>query len=402
MGFANYIVEKLVGYDIFKSEDELKSSLDKAERKINTLNLRHKEATDNIASKNQKIEQLNDKITGLQQQVAQLTNNLDIKNNEVVDLTGKLEELNSQYKSKQGSVMNYIKKINTLTKENDHLKVQVEKYIHELEAMTVEKDALEVSKQELESKINSLTAKDSDPKNYNEINKNPRDSKICFDCDSHTYTFNGTVFKSVTTIVDECFEKFDADYWARKKAPSLGMTPQAVKDMWDQKGEEARNLGTQMHEKIERYYMGFPNSSDETYNLFCQFTEQYKLSPYRTEWAIYDEDSHVAGTLDFLNYQDGIFTIYDWKRSNKVIKNGQPEKVSRWRKHALRPISHIHDTTYWHYALQVSIYRYILEKNYGIKVASSYLAVFHPDYNQPYVVDVPYMKDEVITVLSRQ
>ena len=131
MGFVQFLITKLVGYDIFKSEDELKSSLDKAERKINTLNLRHKEATDNIASKNQKIEQLNDKITGLQQQVAQLTNNLDIKNNEVVELTGKLEELNSQYKSKQGSVMNYIKKINTLTKENDHLKVQVEKYIHE-------------------------------------------------------------------------------------------------------------------------------------------------------------------------------------------------------------------------------------------------------------------------------
>ncbi|MBQ2485300.1 MAG: hypothetical protein II519_08300, partial [Muribaculaceae bacterium] len=52
-----------------------------------------------------------------------------------------------------------------------------------------------------------------------------------------------------------------------------------------------------------------------------------------------------------------------------------------------------------HYALQVSIYRYILEKNYGISVSQSRLAVFHPDYDRPYVIDIPYMKEEVITVL---
>lgn len=238
--------------------------------------------------------------------------------------------------------------------------------------------------------------------NYNETHKHERDSRIQFDSDSHTYTLNGKVFKSVTTVVEECFEQFDADYWARKKAPYMRMTPEAVKAMWERKGEEARNLGTQMHEKIERYYLGLPNSSDDTYKLFYQFAQQYRLTPYRTEWAIYDEESKVAGTLDFLNCENGIFTIYDWKRSNKVIVDGQPEKVSKWGKRAFKPISHIHDTTFWHYALQVSIYRYILEKNYGIVVSASRLAVFHPDYTRPYVVDVPYMKDEVLAVLRKQ
>lgn len=238
--------------------------------------------------------------------------------------------------------------------------------------------------------------------NYNDLNKHSRDSKIKFDCNTHIYTLNGQVFKSVTTIVEQCFQQFNADFWAKKKAPSLGMTPQAVKAMWERKGEEARNLGTQMHEKIERYYMGLPNQSDDTYALFCKFAQQFKLTPYRTEWAIFDEDSKVAGTLDFLNYRDGVFTIYDWKRSNKVIVNGQPEKVSPWGKRAFKPISHIPDTTFWHYALQVSIYRFILEKNYGITVSSSHLAVFHPDYSCPYVIEVPYMRNEVIAVLNNQ
>lgn len=237
---------------------------------------------------------------------------------------------------------------------------------------------------------------------FNDINKHERDARLHFDAASHTYTLNGTVFKSVTTVVEECFEQFDADYWAQKKAPSMGMSPEEVKAMWERNGEKARNLGTQMHEKIERFYLGLPNDSDPTYNLFLQFTKQYHLTPYRTEWAIFDEDSRVAGTLDFLNYSVGVFTIFDWKRSNKIISCGVPVKMSQWGKRAFGPIAHVHDTTYWHYALQVSIYRYILEKNYGIHVTTCKLAVFHPDYNRPYVIEVPYMRDEVIAVLNKR
>lgn len=238
--------------------------------------------------------------------------------------------------------------------------------------------------------------------NYNLINRHPLDSQINFDEPTHTYTVNGRVFKSVTTIVEECFEQFDAEYWSKKKAPSLGLTPQQVKRMWEKKGEEARNLGTQLHEKIERYYLGQSNISDDTYRLFEKFTQLYHLSPYRTEWTIFDEDTQIAGTLDFLNFQNEVFTIYDWKRSNKVVVCGKAETYSKWGKKAFNPISHVPDTTYWHYALQVSIYRYILEKNYNIVVSKSNLAIFHPDYSQPYVLEVPYMRDEVIKLMANR
>lgn len=237
--------------------------------------------------------------------------------------------------------------------------------------------------------------------NYNEINKHSRDSLIKFDSESHTYTYQGQVFKSVTTIVEDCFEKFDEDYWAKRKAPSMLMSEQAVKELWARKSAAAHNLGTQMHEKIERFYLGLPNESDPTYKIFEQFTRENELVPYRTEWAIFDEESKIAGTLDFLDYQDGVFTIYDWKRSNKVVVRGKPEKVNPWGKHALKPIQHVYDTAYWHYALQVSFYRYILEKNYGISVSNSRLAVFHPECYCPQVVDVPYMKKEVIDILNK-
>ena len=236
--------------------------------------------------------------------------------------------------------------------------------------------------------------------NYNQLNRHERDSRLHFDAREHVYTIDGEVFRSVTSVVESCFEQFDTDYWAEKKAPALGLTPEELKARWARKGEIARTLGTQMHEKIERYYLGLPNQTDDTYQLFLCFAQQCHLTPYRTEWAIFDEDSRVAGTLDFLNLEDGVFTIYDWKRSNKILYHGQPDTVSRFGKKALAPISHIPDTTYWHYALQVSIYRYILEKNYHIRTAAGRLAIFHPDYHQPHVVEVPYLRDEAIAVLQ--
>ena len=53
--------------------------------------------------------------------------------------------------------------------------------------------------------------------NYNEINRHSRDSLIHFDSKSHTYTYQGQIFKSVTTIVEECFEQFDTDYQIEEK-----------------------------------------------------------------------------------------------------------------------------------------------------------------------------------------
>ena len=74
--------------------------------------------------------------------------------------------------------------------------------------------------------------------NCNQINQHDRDSLIRFDEASHTYSVHGQVYKSVTTLIGECFEQFDADYWAAKKAPSMGVTPEELKAMWERKGEE--------------------------------------------------------------------------------------------------------------------------------------------------------------------
>ena len=235
---------------------------------------------------------------------------------------------------------------------------------------------------------------------YNDRHKHERDDLLHFDEAEHKYTCNGKQLESVTTVVENCFKKFDADYWAERKASQLGITPEELKAEWEAKAQQARDLGTMMHDKIEKYYLGIESESDETFDLFLQFAAEHKLNPYRTEWRIYYEEYGIAGTLDFLEYSDGKFTIYDWKRSTKLVYNGVVEKESRFGQNALAPIGNISDSTYNHYALQVSFYRYILEKKYGIEVSAGRLAVFHPDNGCYHLIDIPYLRDEVEKILA--
>lgn len=245
---------------------------------------------------------------------------------------------------------------------------------------------------------------------YNETNAHPRDIRVSFDPDSHTYhvrTSGGDsiVCDSVTTIVDECFERFDADYWAERKATPT-VTAEMLKAEWEAKGKAARDLGTQLHDRIERHYLGEnPDAAalaDPAFRNFLAFAEVWKLSPFRSEWRIYSERYRIAGTLDFLAYDGCEFDIFDWKRSSKLVDcfTGQPLYENQWGKRAFAPVSHLHDTTYWHYALQVSLYRYLLELEYGIHVRKGYLGTFHPDYTRPYVLEMPYLRNEVMAILN--
>lgn len=238
--------------------------------------------------------------------------------------------------------------------------------------------------------------------NFNEKNSHTRDSHIHFDEVGHLYTFGDETFESVTTVVENTFDKFDAPAWAAKKCPS---DPESLLRQWEEKAKTARDLGTLMHDRIERFYLGQQleeeAATDPTFMRFLRFASKHPLTPYRSEWRIYSEDFKIAGTLDFLTIDDkGNFTIYDWKRSTKVVDDSGHILDRAYGRHALEPISSLDDTTYNHYALQVSIYRYILELHYGIVVKEAYLGVFHPDMATYHRVPLPYLRKEVVALLQ--
>ena len=63
-------------------------------------------------------------------------------------------------------------------------------------------------------------------------------------------------------------------------------------------------------------------------------------------------------------------------------------------------MEHIDNSPYYHYALQLSLYKFILERNYSIKVDKLRLGIFHPTYNKPYLLEVPYLENEINTIFN--
>lgn len=236
---------------------------------------------------------------------------------------------------------------------------------------------------------------------FNRENAHSRDSRIKFYPEPHIYTIDNTPVPSASTIISKFFPEFDSAYWAIRKAPELGMTPDEVELMWRTKGETAAKEGTFLHEQIENFYLEQEYEKTEEFHLFESFVkENNHIKPYRTEWRIFDEHHHIAGTIDLISKNGNGYEMYDWKRSKKVVNsfNGEPIKNNQWQK-GVGQLADIDDTSYNRYCLQQSLYKYILEKNYGLKVSNMYLIVLYPEYDRYYKVEVPYLQDKAEYIL---
>jgi len=58
-------------------------------------------------------------------------------------------------------------------------------------------------------------------------------------------------------------------------------------------------------------------------------------------------------------------------------------------------ISHVPDTNFWHYALQLNTYKTILEQKYGKKVTKLALVCLHPSKANFEVIPVPVLTSEM-------
>ncbi len=239
-------------------------------------------------------------------------------------------------------------------------------------------------------------------------NPHPRDARITFDEPTHTYTIDAGAHKytSVTTVIHPLFEAFDADAiiakmrrganWPTSKY--FGKTPEEIKSGWAANGAAAAAMGTQLHADIERFYNDEPvdNTSPE-YAYFIQFNQNLQtLTPFRTEWTVFDEEFLIAGSIDMVyQREDGDLVIYDWKRVKGI------EKSSGFKKMGKHPvIAHLPDSNYWHYALQLNLYKFLLEKNYGVKVVGMCLVCLHPEKHKAEVVHVCNLHPEIKELLE--
>jgi ATP-dependent exoDNAse (exonuclease V) beta subunit len=244
------------------------------------------------------------------------------------------------------------------------------------------------------------------------LNAHPRDEFITFEEGPHIYTVCGerNTYTSVTTWNHSHFSHFDANGIVDKLLKGkkmndptykyFGMTKQQILSDWDKNRDTAANAGTKMHYDIECYYNGMDvtNNSLE-YEYFKKFVNDFpELKPYRTEWMVYYEEYKLSGSIDMIfENPDGTLQIYDWKRCQEIKHEDSFGKYS-----TTSCITHLPDTNFWHYALQLNMYKTILEHKYGKVVTDLYLVVIHPEniYKNYQRIKVPFLDKEMKDLLD--
>lgn len=264
------------------------------------------------------------------------------------------------------------------------------------------------------------------------VNKHVRDDRIQFEEETHTYTIDGerTGWTSCTGFLHNFFGHFDADATIAKMMASpkwyqskyYGMTADEIKKQWSDKGAASSAAGTRMHLDIEHFYNALPaawSKGKRVYDVdtgllcmqeadswipadglewdyFCDYQRRHGLQfePFRTEWLVFDEEHKVAGSIDMVYMKpDGTLAIYDWKRIEEL-------KTENKFQSGLGPVNHLPDTNYWHYSLQLNVYRYILQKHYGYVVSELALVVLHPNNSSWRVAKLNFMDEEVAGMMA--
>lgn len=255
------------------------------------------------------------------------------------------------------------------------------------------------------------------------INAHPRDNHISFDEPTHKYYVNNSCEGNIscTGFVHEFFGHFDAKAiitkmrknstkWATSKY--YGKTDEEIMKEWSDNGKSASEAGTAMHLAIEQFLHGSPEQikpeikETAEWRYFLKFWTDFgdDLEPYRSEWEVFTDSLiplegerkiKLCGSIDmiFRRKSDGKFVIYDWKRSKEIKTENSYET-------GLTPLEHLPDTNYWHYTLQLNIYKWILEKFYGFEIADLYLIILHPDNSSYRRMRLNILENEINDIIE--
>ena len=242
-----------------------------------------------------------------------------------------------------------------------------------------------------------------------------KDNFLFFDEGPHKYTDTlGNEYRSVTTLIGDYYNHFDADYWAHKKAREQGKSEKQIRAEWDRIKDEACERGTATHNGIEDAIKSvskfkeaikyleevksgrcitiadipdlIPRPLDvEEFKVATnnKYPEIYRVFDFYTDrgYIIYSEigafliDYLISGTIDIFCYRPTDFVILDWKtnrdglkfeagyykKDKSTIPNQLTNEWIKKKQNMLPPLNHLDDCNGMHYTMQLSLYAIMAE-----------------------------------------
>lgn len=263
-------------------------------------------------------------------------------------------------------------------------------------------------------------------------------SILTFTPQNHKYVSkeaDGIDWISVTSFISNFKQPFDADAQSEKssrnkKSKWYKMDPEEIKQAWKAEAKRATDLGTWYHncrekdlcalETIERHDSVIPVIQPIEKEGVKYSPNQKLQDGVYPEHLVYLKSAGLCGQSDLVEVVNGFVHITDYK-TNKEIKT---EGYTNWEgitTKMLPPVSHLDDCNLNHYALQLSLYMFmILKHNPRLKPGS--LSIHHVVFEEvdkdkfgnpitaldtngdPVVQDVvvynlEYLKSEVISLI---
>lgn len=180
-----------------------------------------------------------------------------------------------------------------------------------------------------------------------------------------------------------------------------GMTDDEIAAAWRANGARASHMGTDRHHLAECFFNGLPcrwwEPDMQVLLDFCRDVLVPRgVVAHNTEKEIVCPDADLAGSLDLVAWDAarGVHHIVDFKRSEKL--RSQMRGYDKMRP----PFEHLDDCKGAGYALQTSIYQYVLEREYGMVIGDRILLSLHA--GAPFATSVPYLKAEVEFIMQRR
>jgi hypothetical protein len=220
-------------------------------------------------------------------------------------------------------------------------------------------------------------------------------TKIKFIEDKHQYVNpddRSEKWISVTSLIHSFSPKKDWNKIAERYAKKHGRTVEDVKKEWEKKNRKAIERGVKFHKQREEDLVSCETINVDGTNLsICRPSidnEGHKLSPPQKleDNTLYPEllvtlnSARICGQADYVEVVNGYFNIKDFKTNQEIKKNG----FVNWEgieERMIHPVSDIPNSNYWHYALQLNTYAYIIKRN-NPKLKIGKLELLHIQFDE--------------------
>jgi len=263
---------------------------------------------------------------------------------------------------------------------------------------------------------------------------------IVFNAADHSYkslsSEENISWTSVTSVVSAFKKPFDAKKTAEKvtkskKSKWFGIDPVLIQQIWTNEADRSTTLGTWYHNQreddicslasLEREGVTIPVFKPSGENDGIRIAPNQKLEPgVYPEHMVYLKSAGLCGQSDLVEVVNGKVNITDYKTNKKIDMEsyvnweGMPDKM-------LPPVDNLDDCHFYHYALQLSIYMYIILKH-NPKLKPGRISIHHivfeveaednwgypvtkkdengdPVVKEVIQIPVPYLVDEVQAII---